>query len=141
MLPERAKHVALLANAADERRILHEESLPELISSGARPIMSFMQSPGEPPPATALDAIVPSNPLAAVACWSGVFSIITCYAGAVLGPLAVILGVMSLKRGALAQQSSYGKATSTARSWIGIVTGILGTLAGIGWIATVLLQR
>ena len=32
------------------------------------------------------------------------------------------------------EQSGYGKATSTARSWIGIVAGAVGTITGIGFI-------
>lgn len=96
------------------------------------------QPAGPGPDAGLLDALVPTNPLAAVACWAGIFSCLLCVAGPVLGPLAVATGVISLKKGALIQQSRYGKATSTARSWIGIVTGGLGTIAGtimILWLA------
>lgn len=88
-----------------------------------------------------IDALVPTNPLAAVSCWLGIFSVILCGAGVVLGPIAVITGVISRKRGALAQQSSYGKATSTLRSWIGIVSGGIGTLVSIAFIVTQILHK
>ena len=88
-----------------------------------------------------LDAIVPTNPLAAVACWFGIFSVLICGLGAVLGPIAVATGILSLKRGALIQQSGYGKATSTARSWIGIVAGGLGTATSIAFILIAILGK
>ncbi|MEM9020043.1 MAG: hypothetical protein AAGC44_05715 [Planctomycetota bacterium] len=52
-----------------------------------------------PPPAprreaaNALDAIIPTNPLAAVSCYMGIFSMILCIIGPLLGPIAIILGV------------------------------------------------
>jgi hypothetical protein len=61
--------------------------------------------------------------------------------GVLLGPIAVITGVISLKKGTLIQQSSYGKGTSLARSYIGIVTGGLGTILGIGMLVFMLLNR
>jgi hypothetical protein len=107
-----------------------------------------MNQPPYPPPypppqeaASIVDALVPTNPLAAIACWSGIFSIITCYAGVVLGPLAVVTGIISLKKGAMIRESAYGRGTSLARSWIGIVTGALGTLVGLAAIIMVLLHR
>jgi hypothetical protein len=81
--------------------------------------------------ANIVDALVPTNPLAAVACWVGIFSLFTCYGGVVLGPLAVVLGVISLKKGAAIRETAYGHGTSLARSWIGIVTGALATVIGI----------
>jgi len=97
--------------------------------------------PNAPEPINVIDGILPTNPLAAVACWTGIFSMLLCVAGPLLGPIAVVTGVISLKRGAVVQQSSYGKATSTARSWIGIVTGALGTIIGIVFIVVQLLHR
>ncbi len=88
-----------------------------------------------------LDALVPTNPLAAVACWVGILSVILCGFGVVLGPIALVTGVMSLKRGTLVEQSGYGKATSKARSWIGIVTGGLGTVISIVFIVLQLIKR
>jgi len=87
----------------------------------------------EPEPsksASVIDAIVPTNPLAAISCYLGIVSMIACVVGPLLGPLAVLLGVLGLKKWK-AQESAYGKTTSTIRAWIGIVTGILGTLIGI----------
>ena len=97
--------------------------------------------PDAPPPINAIDTILPTNPLAAVSCWTGIFSLLLCVAGPLLGPIAIVTGVISLKKGAVVQQSKYGKATSTARSWIGIVTGALGTIVGIVFIAVQLLHR
>jgi hypothetical protein len=94
-----------------------------------------------PPGAGILDAIVPTNPLAAVSCWVGILSMLLCGLGLVLGPVAVVTGILSLKRGALLQQSGYGKATSTARSWIGIVSGTLGTVVSLIFVVLSLLKR
>ena len=87
--------------------------------------------PPQPPGGGVLDALVPTNPLAAVACWVGILSLILCGLGALLGPIALATGIISLKRGAIIQQSAYGKGSSAVRSWIGIVTGGLGTILGI----------
>ena len=92
-----------------------------------------------PPPVNVVDGFLPTNPLAAVSCWLGILALISCVGGPVLGPVALILGVLSLKRGAVMQESRYGKATSTARSWIGIVTGALATVLGIAFIVISLL--
>ena len=81
-----------------------------------------------------MDALIPTNPLAAVACWVGILSVLICGVGVVLGPIALVTGIISLKKGAIIQQSAYGKGASTARSWIGIVTGTLGTLISIAFI-------
>lgn len=94
------------------------------------------RSPQKPlPPGTQesfspLDAVIPANPLAAVACWSGVIGLLLCPLAPVLGPIAVVTGVISLRRGAL-YSSQFGHATSKVRSWIGIGTGAIGTLLGI----------
>lgn len=81
--------------------------------------------------ASVVDALVPTNPLAAVACWVGIFSLFTCYGGVVLGPLALVTGILSLKKGAAIRETAYGRGTSLVRSWIGIVTGALATVVGI----------
>jgi hypothetical protein len=88
-----------------------------------------------------IDALVPTNPLAAVSCWVGIFSVLICGAGVLLGPIAVVTGLVSLKKGAIVQQSGYGKATSTLRSWIGIVSGTIGTLVSLGFIINMLLNK
>ena len=91
--------------------------------------------------ASITDALVPTNPLAAVACWMGIFSLFTCYGGVVLGPCALIMGIISLKRGAAIRETSYGRGTSLARSWIGIVTGGLSTLVGIASIVLLVMAH
>ena len=91
--------------------------------------------------ASVVDALVPTNPLAAVACWVGIFSLFTCYGGVVLGPFALVMGIISLKKGAAIRETAYGRGTSLARSWIGIVTGALSTLVGIAAIVMLVLAR
>ena len=90
---------------------------------------------------SAVDVLVPTNPLAAVACWVGIFSLLTCYGGVLLGPIALLTGIISLKKGALMRESAYGRGSSLVRSWIGIVTGVLGTLVGFGAVVAALLHR
>jgi len=97
--------------------------------------------PPRSPEAGLIDALVPTNPLAAVACWTGIFSVLLCGLGVVLGPIALITGIISLKRGTLVEQSGYGKATTKARSWIGIVTGGVGTIVSIVFIVLQLTRR
>jgi hypothetical protein len=84
---------------------------------------------------SAIDAFLPTNPLAAVSCWVGIFSVIVCGLGVVLGPIAIVTGWLALKKWKM-QESVYGAKASTVRAWIGIVTGGLGTLLGL---ATVIL--
>ncbi|XAL98439.1 hypothetical protein OT109_12720 [Phycisphaeraceae bacterium D3-23] len=90
--------------------------------------------------ASPLDAIIPTNPLAAISCYMGIFSMILCIAGPLLGPLAILLGVLGLKKWNV-QESAYGKTTSTIRAWIGIVTGSLGTLIGIAAIVMIIIAE
>jgi len=80
--------------------------------------------------ASAIDAIIPTNPLAAVSCYTGILSMVCCFIGIILGPIAILTGIMALKKWKM-QESQYGKVTSTIRAWVGIITGILGTLIGI----------
>jgi hypothetical protein len=78
---------------------------------------------------SALDAIIPTNPLAVISCYGGIFSLLFCVVGPLLGPIAVVVGIMSL-RTQMSHESSYGAATSKIRAWIGIVTGVLGFMIG-----------
>jgi hypothetical protein len=87
------------------------------------------------------DAFVPTNPLAAMSCWLGIFGLLLCGFGAVLGPIAIVLGVISLKKGKIIEESSYGQATSKVRSYIGIVTGVLGTCVSVALIASRFIVR
>ena len=47
-----------------------------------------------------------------------------------LGPIAVLLGVQSMKKGKM-QESAYGATASKVRARIGMVAGGLGTMIGI----------
>ena len=89
------------------------------------------------PSASAIDAIIPTNPLAAFSCYIGIASVVLCFFGIILGPVAIALGVLGLKKWK-AQESSYGATTSKIRAWIGIVTGALGTLISIPAIVSVM---
>ena len=86
--------------------------------------------PGSQESISALDAVIPTNPLAAIACWSGIIGILLCPCAPVLGPIAIVTGVLSLRTGGL-PSSQFGQATSKVRSWIGIVTGIIGTVLAL----------
>jgi len=96
---------------------------------------------GERPPESmnALDAIVPTNPLAALSCYTGIFGLLLCPLGPILGPLAVILGVAGLKAWKV-QETGYGKATSAIRAWIGIVTGVIATILGLYVVMTMFMN-
>jgi hypothetical protein len=88
-----------------------------------------MTSDPNRPAATALDAIIPTNPLAALSCWIGIGSVVLCGFGVLLGPIAIVLGWLGLKKWKM-QESAYGATTSKARAWIGIVAGVLGFVFG-----------
>jgi hypothetical protein len=66
------------------------------------------------------------NGMALASYYTGVFSLIPCF-GLILGPIALVLGVMGLK---------YAKKHPTARgqahAWVGIVLGALVLLAHVG---------
>lgn len=86
--------------------------------------------------ASALDAVIPTDPLAAASCWVGIFSLLLCALGVIGGPVAIALGVMALRKRRFAE-SRYGRATSTARAWIGIATGTAALVVGaFFWIST-----
>lgn len=89
-----------------------------------------------PSGASALDAVIPTDPLAAASCWIGIFSLMLCALGVIGGPVAIALGVMALRKRRFAE-SRYGRATSTARAWIGIATGTAALVVGaFFWIST-----
>jgi hypothetical protein len=89
------------------------------------------------PSASAVDVLIPTNPLAALACWIGIGSVVLCGLGVLLGPIAIGLGGLGLKKWKL-QESSYGATTSKLRAWIGIVAGALGTVIGAVFLITLL---
>ena len=79
--------------------------------------------------------IVPINVPASVviSCWLGVVSMVLCIPlGPVGGPIAVILGVIGLRKLSRATNgTSTGHGLGVARAWIGIVTGSIGLLLGL----------
>lgn len=99
------------------------------------PQPSPAQGHGQRKAASGLDAIVPTNPLAAFSCYSGIFGMLLCPLGVVLGPLALLLGILSIKLWKV-QESSLGGVMSNIRLVIGFVTGAIGTIIGaIFWIS------
>ena len=85
--------------------------------------------------ASAIDALIPTNPYAAFSCYIGIASLLFCIVGALLGPVAIGLGILALKKWR-AQETDYGATTSKIRAWIGIVTGGIGTLIGVLWLGS-----
>lgn len=81
------------------------------------------------PGARALDVFVPTDPIAAASCWIGVFGMLLCTIGWLLGPVAIGLGVLALRKQRF-NETRYGRGISVARAWIGIITGSLGLLVG-----------
>ena len=86
--------------------------------------------PSDQEGASALDAIIPTNPLAAVSCYTGIFSILCCFAGVVLGPAAIIIGFLAINKWKM-QETAYGATTSKIRAWIGIITGFIGLATSV----------
>lgn len=85
--------------------------------------------------ASVLDAVVPTNPLAAFSCYSGIFGCLLCPLGVLLGPLAIGLGLLSIKLWKV-KESSLGGVMSNVRLVIGFVTGTIATiLGGLFWIS------
>jgi hypothetical protein len=108
------------------------------------PLVQFLTPPSDKAPeppnttstASALDAVVPTNPLAALSCWTGAFSLLICPIGLILGPLAIFFGVMALRMWK-GRESEYGAVTSKIRVWIGIATGSLGAIVGAFFVLSV----
>ncbi len=105
------------------------------------PYPPYPQQQQQQQAASVVDVMMPTNPLAAVACWVGILSLFTCYGGVLLGPIALVTGIISLKKGAVIRETAYGHGASVARSWIGIVTGVLSTLVGFAAIVIALLHH
>jgi len=82
-------------------------------------------SPGDAPPI--LGGLIPRNRNALIAYYCGVFSIIPCL-GIVLGPVAVVFGILGLKTAAR-EPFRKGK----VHAWVGIVCGgLIGLLSLAG---------
>ncbi len=94
-------------------------------------------NPGDPPPI--LGGLIPRNRNALIAYYCGIFSIIPCL-GVVLGPMALVFGILGLKTAAR-EPFRKGK----VHAWVGIVCGglvSLLSLAAIGfWVFVGLVHR
>jgi hypothetical protein len=119
-----------IARDGASRRHLHDATI-------TMPEIPMNQPPR--PSASAVDVLIPTNPLAALACWIGIGSVVLCGVGALLGPVAIVLGWLGLKKWKL-QESSYGATTSKLRAWIGIVAGALGTVIGVVFLIVLLMR-
>ena len=72
-------------------------------------------------------SIIPTkNKAALIGYYTAVFSLIPCF-GALLGPVAVILGILGLKK-----VKEEPEASGTAHAWIGIALGGLTALGNWG---------
>ncbi|HMO14852.1 MAG TPA: hypothetical protein PKD64_05120 [Pirellulaceae bacterium] len=99
----------------------------------AKPISAETQG------ASTIDGLLPTNPLAAISCYTGIFGLILCGSGILLGPTAVLLGFLGLRTWKV-QESTYGKTMSSVRAWIGIVTGVLGFIVSTIFIVVIVLN-
>ena len=115
-------------------------SYPELTVGDTSAPASGSVTQQNRPVASALDAIIPTNPLAAFSCYIGIFSILCCGGGVLLGPIAIVLGILGLKKWK-AQESSYGATTSKIRIWVGIITGSIGFIVGVIFIILLVLDK
>ncbi len=114
----------------------HDPFQPPQIQPPQPPV----QHPGQQQSASALDAIIPTNPLAAVSCWSGILGMLLCPLGILLGPLALVTGILAIKKWKI-QETAYGATTSKVRAWIGMVTGTLGLLISLSTVVIAILAR
>jgi hypothetical protein len=93
--------------------------------------------PPPPPPDGALSGLIPYNNGAALGgYYCGIFAIIPCL-GAVLGPIAVVLGIIGLKNVAREPQRK-GK----VHAWIGVIAGglfgLVNLAVGVIWLIMIL---
>jgi hypothetical protein len=77
----------------------------------------LQSQPPQPPQGEILGGLIPRNSQALVSYYCGIFSLIPCL-GAILGPVAVIFGILGLKT---ADREPYRK--GKVHAWVGIVTG------------------
>lgn len=111
-------------------------SAPESAYDWSQPPQHATPSRPASSPAPAVGALIPtSNPCALFAYYSGVFSLIPCL-GLILGPIAVVLGVLGLK----AIDKAPGL-PGKAHAWVGIVLGGLVLLGHLVLIAVILANR
>ena len=98
-----------------------------------QPIPTFSAAPVAPMPQQQGDGtggLIPyKNPLALIGYYVSVFGLIPC-AGLVLGPAAIVLGVMGHK---FAKANPYAK--GVAHAWVAIVLGSIELLAHLAFLA------
>lgn len=112
-------------------------------SAPGRPAMGAMARPpaiapsgGAPEQGDATGGIIPyKNPPALMAYYCGVFSLIPCV-GLILGPIAVVLGVLGLKK-----RTRSPAVRGQVHAWIGIILGSLVLLAHVLFAAGLLLSN
>ena len=113
---------------------------------GERPRRYGGPTPRPPPGASSvpnarvIDGLLPTDPIAAASCWVGLFGLMLCAVGWLLGPVAIALGIMALRKQRFAE-SRFGRNASIARAWIGISSGSLALVIGSGLVAMSLAQR
>ncbi len=92
---------------------------------------SLVEQPG--PPEGGVQTLIPtSNPAALMAYYCAVFSIIPVF-GLLLGPIALILGVVGLQK-----IKTDPRLAGTAHAWIGLALGGVVTLSYMGLVVAML---
>jgi hypothetical protein len=92
------------------------------------------QSPQELPPiqgprgqGDATGGVIPyKNAPALIAYYTGIASMLCCFAGVPLGLVALVLGIMGLKK-----RAREPEVKGSVHAWIGIVLGVISTLGAI----------
>jgi hypothetical protein len=93
----------------------------------ARPRYEQDDYEGQDASEEAVSTIIPyKNPKALIAYYLGIFGLIPCL-GLILGPAAIVLGIMGLR-----YKATHPQAKGTAHAIVGIVLGSIETLANLG---------
>jgi uncharacterized protein DUF4190 len=96
-----------------------------------QPAPSYGQPPpgyGQPPPGYGYPAPQRTNGKATWSMITGIVSILFCYLGVLIGPVAIILATQAKKD----LKRSNGTQTGSGMATAGLVTGIIGTVAWLG---------
>lgn len=115
----------MISNRAARCRFCGEELYEE---EDDRPSRRPRQDHGPEP----TDFLIPTDvsPWAIGSCYLGLVAFCLPFIGAILGLVAVLLGILALRQRKKKKANSYGSVTSNIRAVIGL---ILGSLAVVGW--------
>jgi hypothetical protein len=92
------------------------------------------QNPHKPGEGDVTGGIIPyKNGPALAAYYIGIVSMLCCFAGLPVGIVAVVLGIMGLKK-----RARQPEVKGSVHAWIGIICGVIGTLGAIPFALTIL---